>query len=163
MDKVTIKNKYPLPQIDDLFDQLERARYFSKIDLRSAYHQLKVRGEDISKMTFWTRYRNYEFLVMSFGLTNSPAAFIDLMDSVFKNYLDSFVIVFIDVISIYSKNEGDHTGHLRVVFQTLEEHQLYAKYSKCDFWLRSVTFLGHIISSKGVEVDPRKTEAVKSS
>ena len=121
-----------------------------------------MRGEDIPKMAFRTRYGHYVFLVMSFGLTNALAAFMDLMNSVFQNYLDSFIIVFIDDILVYSKNDSDHRGHLRVVLQTLKQHQLFAKYSKCEFWLRSVTFLGHIVSSEAVEVDPRKMEAVKN-
>ena len=162
LNKVTIKNKYPLPQIDKLFDQLQGEIYFSKIDLRSGYNQLSVRGEDIPKMDFRTMYKHYEFLVMSFGLTNAAEIFMDLMNRVFQNYLDSFVIVFIDSILVYSNNESDHMGHLRVVLKTLKEHQLFAKYSKCEFWLRSVTFPGHIISSEGVEVDPTKMKAVKN-
>jgi len=162
LNKVTIKNKYPLPRIDDLFDQLQGASYFSKIDLRSGYHQLRVRGVDVPKTAFQTSYGLFEFLVMSFGLTNAPAAFMDLMNRVFRNYLDSFVIVFIDDILIYSKSEDDHMNHLRIVLQVLKDHQLYAKFSKCEFWLRSVAFLGHIVSSEGIEVDPKKTDAVKS-
>ena len=132
-----------------------------KIYLILGYHQPRFRGEDIPEMVFQTMYGYYEFLIMCFDLTNAPALFLDLMNRVFRNYLDSFVIVFIDDILIYSKNEGDHMNHLRVVLQVLKEHQLFAKYSKCEFWLRSVTFLGHIISSEGVEVDPRKAVAVK--
>jgi len=162
LNKVTIKNKYPLPRIDDLFDQLQGASYFSKIDLRSGYHQLRVRGVDVPKTAFRTRYGHFEFLVMSFGLTNALAAFMDLMNRVFRNFLDSFVIVFIDDILIYSKSEDDHMNHLRIVLQVLKDYQLYAKFSKCEFWLRSVAFLGHIISSEGIEVDPKKTDAVKS-
>ena len=119
-----------------------------------------MRRDDIPKMAFRTRYEHYKFLVMFFGLTNAPVAFMDLMNTVFQNYLDSFFIAFIDNILVYSKNEDDHMGHLRVVLQTLKEHQLYAKYSKCEFLWRSVTFLGHIISSEGVEVEPSKTEEV---
>ena len=118
--------------------------------------------EDKPKTAFCTRYGHYEFLVMSFGITNAPTAFIDLMNRVFQNYLDSFFIVFIDDILVCSKNEDDHMGHLRVVLQTLKEHQLYAKYCKCEFWLRSVAFLGHIISSEEFEVDPRIMEEVKN-
>ncbi|XP_019251285.1 PREDICTED: uncharacterized protein LOC109230216, partial [Nicotiana attenuata] len=133
LNKVTIKNKYPLPRIDDLFDQLQGARVFSKIDLRSGYRQLKIRDSDVPKTAFRTRYGHYEFLVMSFGLTNAPAAFMDLMNRVFRPYIDSFIIVFIDDILIYSRSLGEHEQHLRVVLQTLREQQLYAKFSKCEF------------------------------
>ena len=132
---MTIRNKYPLPRIDDLFDQLQGASCFSKIDLRSGYHQLRIRHEDVPKTAFRTRYDHYEFLVMSFGLTNAPAAFMDLMNRVFKPFLDRFVIVFIDDILVYSRSEEEHVEHLRIVLQTLREHQLYAKFSKCEFWL----------------------------
>ena len=128
LNKVTIKNKYPLPRIDDLFDQLQGAQYFSKIDLRSGYHQLWIRKADVSKTTFRTRYGHYEFLVMSFGLTNAPAAFMDLMNRVFRPYVDQFVVVFIDDILVYSKSMEEHVYHLRTVLQTLREHQLYAKF-----------------------------------
>ena len=147
LNKVIIKNSYPLPRIDDLFDQLQGASHFSKIDLRSGYHQLKIRREDIPKTAFKTRYGHYEFLVLPFWLTNAPAAFMDLMNRVFKPYLDKFVVVFIDDILIYSKS---HVEHLRIVLQTLRTHQLYAKLSKCEFWLNSVSFLGHVISKEGV-------------
>uniref|UniRef100_A0A1S3WZZ0 RNA-directed DNA polymerase homolog n=1 Tax=Nicotiana tabacum TaxID=4097 RepID=A0A1S3WZZ0_TOBAC len=133
LNKVTIKNKYPLPRIDDLFDQLQGAKVFSKIDLRSGYHQLRIRASDVPKTAFRTRYVHYEFLVMSFGLTNAPAAFIDLMNRVFKPYLDSFVVVFIDDILIYSRSWEEHEQHLKVVLQTLRDSQLYAKFLKCDF------------------------------
>ena len=146
LNKVTVKNKYPLPRIDDLFDQLQGASLFSKIDLRSGYHQLKIRASDIPKTAFRTRYGHYEFLVMSFGLTNAPATFMEVMNGVFRPYLDSFVIVFIDDILVYSKTEEDHVRHLRIVLQRLREEKLYAKFSKCEFWLTSVTFLGHVVS-----------------
>ncbi|EOX93842.1 Uncharacterized protein TCM_002794 [Theobroma cacao] len=133
LNKVTVKNKYPLPRIDDLFDQLQGAQCFSKIDLRSGYHQLRIRNEDIPKTAFRTRYGHYEFLVMSFGLTNAPAAFMDLMNRVFKPYLDKFVVVFIDDILIYSKSREEHEQHLKIVLQILREHRLYAKFSKCEF------------------------------
>ncbi|KAH0695789.1 hypothetical protein KY289_013271 [Solanum tuberosum] len=162
LNKVTIKNKYPLPRIEDLFDQFQGASYFSKIDLRSGYHQLRVRGVDITKMAFRIRYGHYEFLVMSFGLTNSPAAFMYLMNRAFRQYLNLFVIVVIDDILIYSRSEDDHMKHLRLVLQVLKDHQLYAEFSKCEFWLRSVAFLGHIVSSVAIEVDPKKMDAVKS-
>ena len=130
---MTIKKKYTLPRIDDLFDQLQGAQYFSKIDLRSGYHQLRIRKANVSKTTFRTRYGHYELLVMSFELTNAPAAFMDLMNRVFRPYVDQFVVVFIDDILVYSKNMEEHVYHLKTVLQTLREHQLYAKFSKCDF------------------------------
>ncbi|KAL8105920.1 hypothetical protein AgCh_029652 [Apium graveolens] len=160
LNKLTIKNKYPLPRIDDLFDQLKGAKYFSKIDLRSRYHQLKIKPEDIPKTAFWTRYGHYEFLVMSFGLTNAPAAFLDLMNRIFKEYLDKFVIVFIDDILIYSKTEEDHAEHLRTALEILRKKKLYAKFSKCEFWLQEVQFLGHIVSNEGIKADPAKIEAI---
>ena len=132
LNAVTIKNKYPLPCIDILFDQLARAKVFSKIDLRSDYHQIKIRPEDIPKTSFSTRYGLYEYHVMSFGLTNAPAYFMYLMNSVFVPELDKFVVVFIDDILVYSKNEEDHAEHLRIVLTRLREHKLYAKFSKCE-------------------------------
>ncbi|KAA0036538.1 pol protein [Cucumis melo var. makuwa] len=160
LNKVTVKNCYPLPRIDDLFDQLQGATVFSKIDLRSGYHQLRIRDGDIPKTTFRSRYGHYEFVVMSFGLTNAPTVFMDLMNRVFKDFLDSFVIVFIDDILIYSKTEAEHEKHLHQVLETLRANKLYAKFSKCEFWLRKVTFLGHVVSSERVSVDPAKIEAV---
>jgi len=133
LNVVTIKNKYPLPHIDILFDKLAKAKVFSKIDLRSGYHQIKIRPEDVPKTTFSTRYGLYEYLAMSFGLTNSITYFMYLMNSVFTPELDKFVVVFIDDILIYSENEADHTEHLRVVLSRLREHRLYAKFSKCEF------------------------------
>ncbi|KAL5573969.1 hypothetical protein UlMin_023566 [Ulmus minor] len=162
LNKVTIKNKYPLPRIDDLFDQLQGAAIFSKIDLRSGYHQLKIRESDVPKTAFRTRYGHYEFLVMPFGLTNAPAAFMDLMNRVFKEFLDKFVVIFIDDILIYSKTREDHEAHLGLVLQRLKEHRLYAKFKKCEFWIEQVTFLGHVISKDGVSVDPSKVEAVSN-
>ncbi|XP_016651499.1 PREDICTED: RNA-directed DNA polymerase homolog [Prunus mume] len=135
LNKVTVRNRYPLPRIDDLFDQLKGAEYFSKIDLRSGYHQLRIREEDDLFDQFRTRYGHYEFLVMSFGLTNAPAAFMDFMNRVFRPYLDHFVIVFIDDILVYSKTLEGHKKHLRLVLRTLRRKQLYAKFSKCQFWL----------------------------
>ncbi|CAH9105695.1 unnamed protein product [Cuscuta europaea] len=160
LNKVTVKNKYPLPRIDDLFDQLRGATVFSKIDLRSDYHQLKIKESDIPKSSFRTRYGHYEFLVMSFGLMNAPAVFMDLMNRVFHQYLDQFVILFIDDILIYSMNEEEHEKHLRVVFETLREKQLFAKFSKCEFWLGEIGFLGHVVSGSGISVDNSKIEAV---
>ncbi|KAE8723570.1 Detected protein of unknown function [Hibiscus syriacus] len=130
------------------------------IDLRSGYYQLKVKGSDVTKTAIRTRYGHYEFLVMPFGLTNAPAAFMDLMNRVFRPYLDQFVVVFIDDILIYSRTEAEHDEHLKIVLRTLREHRLYAKLSKCEFWLQEVSFLGHIISARGVQVDPSKIEAI---
>ena len=162
LNKLTIKNKYPLPRIDDLFDQLRGAEVFSKVDLRSGYHQLRIKESDVFKTAFRTRYGHYEFLVMPFGLTNAPAAFMDLMNRIFKEYLDKFVIVFIDDILIYSRSKEEHEQHLRLVMEMLRRHQLYAKFTKCEFWLEKVHFLGHVVSKEGVSVDPAKIEAVSS-
>jgi hypothetical protein len=162
LNKLTIKNRYPLPRIDDLFDQLQGSSVYSKIDLRSGYHQLRVREEDIPKTAFRTRYGHYEFQVMPFGLTNAPAVFMDLMNRVCKPYLDKFVIVFIDDILIYSRNKEEHAEHLTSILELLKKEKLYAKFSKCDFWIEKVQFLGHVIDSKGIHVDPAKIEAIKS-
>jgi hypothetical protein len=160
LNVVTIKNKYPLPRIDILFDQLAGAKVFSKIDLCSGYHQIKIRPSDNPKTAFSTRYGLYEYLVMSFGLTNAPAYFMYLMNSVFMQELDKFVVVFIDDILIYSKNPEDHANRLHIVLQRLRDHYLYAKFSKCEFWLNTVKFLGHTISSDGISVHPSKTQEV---
>jgi hypothetical protein len=160
LNDVTIKNKYPLPKIDDLFDQLTGAQVFSKIDLRTGYHQLKIRAIDIPKTTFTARYGLYEYTVISFGLTNAPTYFMNLMNKVFMEFLDKFVVVFIDDILIYSKSEEEHATHLRLILETLREHQLYAKFSKCEFWLKEVGFLGHVLSAGGVSVDPKKIKSV---
>ena len=162
LNKVTIKNKYPLPRIDDLFDQLQGAKWFSKIDLRSGYHQVRVREKDIPKTAFRTRYGHFEFRVMSFGLTNAPTVFMDLMNNVFRPFLDLFVIVFIDDILVYSRSEAEHADHLRIVLGVLRTRELYAKFSKCEFWLNSVSFLGHVVAADGIRVDSQKIEAVKT-
>ncbi|GKA67825.1 putative reverse transcriptase domain-containing protein [Tanacetum coccineum] len=162
LNKLTIKNRYPLPRIDDLFDQLQGSSVYSKIDLRSGYHQLRVREGDIPKTAFRTRYGHYEFQVMPFGLTNAPAVFMDLMNRVCKPYLDKFVIVFIDDILIYSRNKEEHASHLRIILELLRKEKLYAKFSKCDFWIHIVQFLGHLIDNQGLHVDPAKIEAVKN-
>ena len=149
-----------MPRVEDLFDQLKGACIFSKIDLRSGYYQLRVKDADAPKTAFRTRYGHYKFLVMPFGLTNAPMEFMDLMNRVFRPYLDQVVVVFIDDILVYSKNEEEHEFHLRIVLQTLREKQLYAKLSKCDFWLKEVFFLGHIVSTEGIKVDPAKIEGI---
>ncbi|GJR53830.1 putative reverse transcriptase domain-containing protein [Tanacetum coccineum] len=158
---LTVKNRYPLLRIDDLFDQLQRSSVYSKIDLRSGYHQLRVREEDIPKTAFRTRYGHYEFQVMPLGLTNAPAVFMDLMNRVCKPYLDKFVIVFIDDILIYSKNKEEHEERLKLILELLKKEELYAKFSKCKFWILKVQFLGHVIDSKGIHVDPAKIESIK--
>ncbi|GKA55670.1 putative reverse transcriptase domain-containing protein, partial [Tanacetum coccineum] len=161
LNKLMVKNRYLLSRIDDLFDQLQGSSVYSKIDLRSGYHQLRVHEEDIPKTAFRTRYGHYEFQVMPFGLTNAPAVFMDLMNQVCKPYLDKFVIVFIDDILIYSKNKEEHEEHLKLILELLKKEELYAKFSKCEFWIPRVQFLEHVIDSKGINVDPAKIESIK--
>jgi hypothetical protein len=160
LNDVTVKNMYLLPRIEDLFDQMAGARVFSKIDLRSGYHQMKIRPSDIPKMAFSTQYGLYEFTVMSFGLTNALAYFMNLMNKVFMEYLDRFVVVFIEDILIYSKSVSDHEEHLRFVLQKVQDNQLYAKYNKCELWIDEVPFLGHIIYNGGILVDPAKVKEI---
>jgi hypothetical protein len=162
LNEVNIKNKYPFPRIDDLFDQLKGACVFSKIDFRSGYHQLKIRATDVPKTTFITRYDLYEYTVMSFGLINAPAYFMYFMNKVFMEYLDKFMVVFTTDILIFSKNEDEHDEHLHLVLQKLRENQLYAKLNKCEFWLEEVSFLGLIICEGGIFVDPSKVKDVLS-
>ena len=159
-NKVTIKNKYPLPKIDDLFDQLQRSSVFSKIDLRFGYHQLRIKESNVSKMAFKTRYGHYKFLVMPFGLTNASTAFMDMMNKVFHPYLDQFVIVFINDILVYSKNAKEYSFHLRIILQTLRDRKLYVKFFKCEFWLNKVVFLEHVVFGNGIFMDPRKIKAI---
>ena len=149
-----------MPRIDDLFDQMRGARVYSKIDLRTGYHQLRVREVDIPKTEFKTQYGHFEFTVMPFGLTNAPVAFMDLMHRVFQPYLDQFIMVFNDDILIYSKSEEKHEGYLRIVLQVLRDHKLYSKFSKCEFWLTKVKFLRRMVSTSGVSVDPKNVKAV---
>jgi hypothetical protein len=160
LNKVTIKKKYPLPRIDDLFDQLGGASIFSKIDLRSGYHHVRIKGEDIHKTAFQTWYGHYEFVVVPFGLTNAPATFMCLMNNVLSKFLDKFVLVFIDDILIYSKNREEPEEHLRLVLQVLREHQRYAKFSKCDFFQKQIHYLGHVLFEEGVAIDPDKIRSI---
>ena len=162
MNRITIKNRYPLPRIDDLFDQLRGARGYSKIDLRTSYHQLRVREADIPKTGFRMWYGHFEFTVMPFGLTNAPGAFMDLMHRVFQPYLDQPIGVFVYDILIYSQSKEEHEDHLRIVLQALRDQQLYAKFSKCEFWLNEVKFLGQVMSASSVSVDPEKVAVVMS-
>lgn len=160
LNKVTIKNKYPLPRVDELFDRLRGAKYFSKLDLRSGYHQVKIADEDVHKTAFRTRYGHYEFLVLPFGLTNAPATFMHMMQLIFKDYLDDFVIVFLDDILIFSKNKEDHMKHVQRVLQVLRDNKLYAKESKCEFFKTEISFLGHVINEHGVHMETSKVAAV---
>ncbi|GJW11083.1 putative reverse transcriptase domain-containing protein [Tanacetum coccineum] len=162
LNKLTIKNRYPLSRINDLFDQLQGLSVYSNIDLRSGYHQLRIKEEHISIIAFRTRYGHFEFQVMPFRLTNAPTVFMDLMNRVCKPYLDKFVIVFIDNILVYSKDEEEHGKHLKIILELLKKERLYAKFLKCDFWLDSVQFLGYVIDRSGVHVDPAKIKAIKS-
>jgi hypothetical protein len=161
LNKVTVKNKYPLSRIDDLFDQLKDAKIFSKIDLRSGYHQVRIKDEDISKTVFRTRYGNYEFTLVPFGLSNAPVVFMCLMNGVFRDYLENFVIVFLDDILVYSKLKEENEQHLRMVLWVLRENQLYAKLIKCSFYQEHIHYLGHIISKDGIVVYPEKIEAIR--
>ncbi|GKC79133.1 putative reverse transcriptase domain-containing protein, partial [Tanacetum coccineum] len=148
LNKLTVKNRYLLPMIVYLFDQLRGACPFLKIDFRSGYHQLRVHEDAIPKTAFRTRYGNFEPTVMPFGLTNAPAVFMDLMNWVFKPYLGRFVIVFIDDILAYSKSKEEHEVHVKLVLESLRKEKLYAKFSKCEFWLEEVHFLGHVVNHK---------------
>ncbi|KAL1224845.1 RNA-directed DNA polymerase-like protein [Cardamine amara subsp. amara] len=162
LNRVTVKNRYPLPRIDELLDQLRGATWFSKIDLASGYHQIPNYEVDIRKTAFRSHYGHYEFVVMPFGLINAPAAFMRLMNSVFQEYLDEFVIIFIDDILVFSKSRAEHEVHLRVVLTKLREQKLFAKLSKCNFWQREICFLGHVISAEGVSVDLEKVRAISA-
>ena len=161
LNRITIKNRYPLPRVEELFDRLRGAKYFSKIDLRSGYHQVRIHPDDISKTAFRTRYGHYEFLVLPFGLTNAPATFMHLMQGIFAPYLDDFVIVFLDDILIYSKTLSDHQQHVRKVLKLLRENQLYAKESKCEFFQQSVSFLGHVVGAAGISMEADKVKAIR--
>jgi hypothetical protein len=160
LNEVMINNKYPLPHIEDLFDQMMGVSVFSKIDLRSGYHQLKILESDIPKTAFSTRYGLYEYTMMSFGLMNTSTYFMYLMNKVLIEYLDKFILVFIDDILIFSNTEEEYEKHLRLVLEKLRSNQLYAKFSKCEFWIIEVAFLGLVISAGGVSVDPSKVKDV---
>ncbi|CAI7930071.1 unnamed protein product [Closterium sp. NIES-54] len=162
LNKLTIKNRYPLPRVEELFEQLGEAKIFSKLDLRSGYHQVRVAEEDIEKTAFRTWYGHFEFLVLLFGLTNAPATFMCLMHNIFRDFLDRFVIVFIDDILIFRKSLKEHSEHLRQVLMKLREHRLFAKESKCEFAKSSVPFLGHIISHNQLAMDPTKIQVFEN-
>ena len=162
LNRVTVHNRYPLPRIDELLDRLRGAQFFTKIDLRSGYHQIRVHPEDVHKTAFRTRYGHFEFLVLPFGLTNAPATFMHLMHSIFREYLDSFIVIFLDDILVYSKGLREHVTHVRQTLAILRKHQLYAKVSKCSFFQHRVEYLGHIVSAEGLAPDPAKVQAVRA-
>jgi hypothetical protein len=159
LNKMTIKKKYPLPRINDLFDQVGGAKIFSKLDLRSGYHRVRIKDEDINK-NFQTRYGHYEFVVIPFRITNAPAMSICLMNNIYNQYLDKFVVVFIDNILVYSKTEEEHEEHLRITLQMLRKHKLYAKFDKCEFYQKEIQYLGHVISAEGIFVDSEKIKSI---
>ena len=156
-----MKNKYHIPRIDDLFYRLQGASHFSNLDLRLGCHQLRVRGSNIPNIAFRTRYGHYKFVVMSFGLTNAPTSFMDLINEVFKHHLDLLIIVFIDDILIFYRNKEEHASHLRIVLQNLKDHQLFAKFHKCVLWFQFVTFSWSIVDSEGIRLDSQKIDLVK--
>lgn len=160
LNKVTVKKKYPIPLVADLFDQLSKATYFTKLDLRSGYWQVRIAEGDEGQTTCVTRYGSYEFLVMPFGLTNAPATFCNLMNAFFYEYIDRFVVVYLDDIVVYSNNLDDHLIHLRKVLSRLREHQLYVKMEKCEFAQEEIIFLGHWVSKGQVRMDDRKIRAI---
>ncbi|MGH8486283.1 MAG: reverse transcriptase family protein, partial [Pseudomonas sp.] len=161
LNQITIKNKYPLPHIDELFDQTKGAKFYSKIDLRSGYHQVRIAEQDIEKTAFRTRYGHFEFMVLPFGLTNAPATFMHLMQSIFRPWLDQFVIVFLDDILIYSKTLDEHREHIRQVLDVLRRNQLYGKLSKCEFFRSKISFLGHTLSADGKGMEEDKVQAIR--
>jgi hypothetical protein len=160
LNQVTIKHKYSLPCIEVLFEQLRGAQVFSKIDLNSGYHQLRIREEDIEKTTFCTRYGHFEFIVMAFGLTNAPAAFMEAMNMMLHEFLDDLVVMFLVDILIYSKMKEEHEQHLRLVLGALRKNQFYGELKKCAFWLSEVAFLGHVVNQQGIAVDPKNVAVV---
>ena len=160
LNRVTVHNRYPLPRIEDLLDRLQGAKLFTKIDLRSGYHQIRVHPSDVHKTAFRTRYGHFEFLVLPFGLTNAPATFMHLMHSIFREQLDDFIVIFLDDILVYSRDLSSHVAHVRKTFEILRQHSLFAKVSKCEFFRSSVHYLGHVVSEQGLSPDPAKVQAV---
>ena len=161
LNRLTVKNSYPLPRIGDIFDQLSGSKYFTKIDLRQGYHQIRLSESSIPLTAFRTRYGHYEFSVLPFGLANAPASFMTLMNDVFRNELDKFVIVYLDDILVYSRTWEEHLKHIHVVLTKLREQRLYGKISKCKFGMQEVEYLGHILQPSGLRADPHKTTIIK--
>jgi hypothetical protein len=161
LNSITIKNRYPLPRIDELFDRLQGAKVFSKIDLRSGYHQIRIHPDDVPKTAFRTRYGHFEFLVLPFGLTNAPATFMHLMHQIFRPFLDSFVLVFLDDILIFSRTAAEHEQHVKQVLELLRKHRLHAKQSKCELFRDRVEFLGHMVDGDGLRMMSDKVRAVR--
>ncbi|KAJ9523973.1 hypothetical protein QJQ45_022376 [Haematococcus lacustris] len=161
LNKVTVKNKYPLPRIDQLLDRLHGATVFSSLDLQSGYHQIRIQPEDVPKSAFRTPYGHYQFKVLSFGLTNAPATFQAVMNDIFRDYLNDFVVVYLDDILVFSKNKAEHLKHLEIVFRILKEHELYAKLKKCEFEKSELKFLGHLVGVNGIRPDPAKIQSIK--
>ena len=161
LNMLTVKNRYPLPRCDELFDRIRGAKYFSKLDLRSGYHQVRIHPDDIPKTAFRTRYGHFEFLVLPFGLTNAPATFMHMMNSIFRPYLDKFVIVFLDDILIYSRSLAEHRRHVRQALDLLRENRLYANAKKCSFFKESLSFLGHVVSAEGISMEKDKVKAIQ--
>ncbi len=161
LNKLTVKNKYPLPRVDDLLDQLQGSRVFSSLDLTSGYHQIRISPEDVPKTAFSTPFGHYEFKVLSFGLTNAPATFQAVMNDIFRPYIGKFVLVYLDDILVFSKSPEEHVQHLQLVLQRLRDHDLYAKSAKCSFNQPELEFLGHVVGSDGIKVDPKKTAVVR--
>src|SRR3954470_2239142 len=162
LNNITIKNHFPIPLINDLTNRLFRAKVFTKIDLHSGYNQIRIHKDDIEKTAFHTRYGHFQYKVMPFGLTNAPATFQALVQDILRPLLDKCVIVYIDDILVYSKNDANHQEHLRQVLALLRKHQLYGKTTKCEFFKTAVEYLGHVISAQGIATDPKKVETIKA-
>jgi hypothetical protein len=160
LNKLTIKTKCPIPRIDEIFDRLEGAQYFTSLDLRSGYYQIRMKDADIPKTCILTRYGSFEFLVMPFGLTNAPSTFQAVMNDVFREYLDDFVMVYIDDILIFSRTAEYHLRHVKLILERLRQHQLFAKLSKCEFNRASLLLLGHVVGQGGVEMQQSKVQAL---